>query len=180
MPSEKILEQKKQAVSELVERFQNASAGLFIDYKGINVEQDTKLRKAFREAGVNYTVTKNTLLRFAVKEAGLEEVSSVLEGTTSLATSAEDPVAPAKVFFDFMKENDGLEISIKTGFVDGKVLAAEEIKALADLPPKEVLVAKVLGGLNSPIAGLANVLNGNIRGLATVLSAIADKKQAEA
>lgn len=180
MPSEKVLEQKKQAVADLVERFQNATAGLFIDYKGINVEQDTKLRKAFRDAGVTYTVTKNTLLRFAVKEAGLEDVSSVLEGTTSVATSAEDPVAPAKVFSDFMKENKDLEVSIKTGFVDGKILSADEIKALADLPPKEVLVAKVLGGLNSPITGLANVLNGNIRGLATVLSAIADKKQAEA
>ena len=101
-----------------------------------------------------------------------------MEGTTALAISNDDPVAPAKTFKNFLKDNAALEIDFKSGFVDGKVLSVDEIKDLADLPPKEVLVAKVLGGLNSPIAGLANVLNGNIRGLAVALNAVAEKKQA--
>lgn len=178
MPSEKVLAQKKQVVSELAEKFKNSVSGVIIDYKGITVEQDTKLRRKFREAGVDYAVIKNTLMRFAVKDAGLEELTSILEGTSALAISADDPVAPAKVFKEFLKEDDKLELSFKGGFVDGKVLSVDEINALADLPPKEVLIAKVLGGLNSPIAGLANVLNGNIRGLAVALNAVVEKKQA--
>ena len=178
MASAKILESKKQAVAELTEKIKSATAGLLIDYKGITVEQDTKLRNAFREAGVEYTVIKNTMLRFAFQGAQMEEMTDVLEGTTSLAISADDPVAPAKVFKDFLKANDTLELPIKKGFVDGKVLSISEIEALADLPPKEVLIAKVLGGLNSPISGLANVLNGNIRGLAIALNAVVEKKQA--
>ncbi len=178
MPSEKILAQKKQVVAELAEKFKNSVSGVIIDYKGITVEQDTNLRRKFREAGVDYAVIKNTLMRFAVKEAGLDDLSAILEGTSALAICENDPVAPAKVFKDFLKENEELELSFKGGFVDGKVLSVDEIKALADLPPKEVLIAKVLGGLNSPIAGLANVLNGNIRGLAVALNAVAEKKQA--
>lgn len=178
MPSEKILKQKQQMVAELTEKLKNATSGVIIDYKGINVAQDTDLRRRFREANVEYAVIKNTLLRFAVKEAGLEGLSEVLEGTTALAVANDDPVAPAKTFKDFLKDNATLEIDFKSGFVDGKVLSVDEIKELADLPPKEVLVAKVLGGLNSPIAGLANVLNGNIRGLAVALNAVAEKKQA--
>ncbi len=178
MPSEKILAQKKQVVAELAEKFKSSVSGVIIDYKGISVEQDTNLRRKFREAGVEYSVIKNTLMKFAAKEAGLDDLTAVLEGTSALALSADDAVAPAKVFKDFLKENDTLELSFKGGFVDGKVLSVNEIQALADLPPKEVLIAKVLGGLNSPIAGLANALNGNIRGLAVALSAVAEKKQA--
>lgn len=178
MPSEKILKQKQQMVAELTEKLKNATSGVIVDYKGINVAQDTDLRRRFREANVEYAVIKNTLLRFAVKEADLEGLSEVLEGTTALAISNDDPVAPAKTFKNFLKDNAALEIDFKSGFVDGKVLSVDEIKDLADLPPKEVLVAKVLGGLNSPIAGLANVLNGNIRGLAVALNAVAEKKQA--
>lgn len=178
MPSEKILKQKQQMVAELTEKLKNATSGVIVDYKGINVAQDTDLRRRFREANVEYAVIKNTLLRFAVKEADLEGLSEVLEGTTALAISNDDPVAPAKTFKNFLKDNAALEIDFKSGFVDGKVLSVDEIKDLADLPPKEVLVAKVLGGLNSTIAGLANVLNGNIRGLAVALNAVAEKKQA--
>ena len=178
MPSEKILKQKQQMVAELTEKLKNATSGVIVDYKGINVAQDTDLRRRFREANVEYAVIKNTLLRFAVKEADLEGLSEVLEGTTALAISNDDPLAPAKTFKNFLKDNAALEIDFKSGFVDGKVLSVDEIKDLADLPPKEVLVAKVLGGLNSPIAGLANVLNGNIRGLAVALNAVAEKKQA--
>lgn len=178
MPSEKVLKQKQGIVTELSDRLKNSVSGVIIDYKGITVEQDTNLRRRFREANVQYEVIKNTLMRFAVKEANLEGLTPVLEGTSALAVSADDAVAPAKVFKDFLKENNKLEITFKAGFVDGKVLNVDEVTALAELPSKEVLISKVLGGLNAPISGLANVLNGNIRGLAVALNAVVEKKQA--
>lgn len=156
MPSAKVLEEKKQVVAELTEKLKNAVSGVIVDYKGINVEQDTNLRKNFREAGVEYSVIKNTLLRFAVKEAGLSELENVLEGTTALAISNDDEVAPAKVFKDFLKENAGLEIGgFKAGFSDGKVLSVAEVEELANIPSREVLLTKLACGLNSIIASLA-------------------------
>ncbi len=156
MPSAKVLEQKKQVVAELTEKLKNAASGVIVDYKGINVEQDTNLRRNFREAGVEYSVIKNTLLRFAVKEAGLEGLENVLEGTTALAISNDDEVAPAKVFKDFLKENAGLEIGgFKAGFSDGKVLSVAEVEELANIPSRDVLLTKLACGLNSIIASLA-------------------------
>lgn len=165
MPSAKILEQKKQVVADLAERLKNSAAGVLVDYKGINVEQDTKLRRSFREAGVKYEVVKNTLLKLAVKEAGLDDLEAVLDGTTAIATSETDAVAPAKVFKDFVKENSTLEISFKSGFADGKVLSIDEINALADLPSREALLTM-----------LASALLGTVRGLAVALNAVAEKK----
>ena len=165
MPSAKVLEQKKQVVAELAERLKNSAAGVLVDYKGINVEQDTKLRRNFREAGVKYEVVKNTLLKLAVREAGLDELEAVLDGTTAIATSADDAVAPAKIFKDFVKENSTLEISFKSGFADGKVLSIDEINALADLPSREALLTM-----------LASALLGTVRGLAVALNAVAEKK----
>ena len=164
MPSAKVLEEKKQIVAELAERLKNSAAGVLVDYKGINVEQDTKLRRNFREAGVKYEVVKNTLLKLAVKEAGLDELEAVLDGTTAIATSADDAVAPAKVFKDFVKENSTLEISFKSGYADGKVLSIDEINALADLPSREALLTM-----------LASALLGTVRGLAVALNAVAEK-----
>jgi large subunit ribosomal protein L10 len=178
MPSEKVLQQKKEIVQELVEKLKSATAGVLVDYRGLTVEQDTELRNQLRKAGVEYKVVKNTLTRFAAKEVGYDELDPQLNGPTSLAISADDPVAPAKVLVEFSKKNENLEI--KSGFVDGKVISVDEIKELADLPPREVLIAKVLGGFNAPISGFVNVLNGNLRGLAVALNAIAEKKAAEA
>jgi large subunit ribosomal protein L10 len=176
MPSEKILEQKKEAVQQLVEKLKSASSGVLVDYRGLTVEQDTDLRNELRKAGVEYKVVKNTLTRFAANETGYEALDPFLHGPTSLALTYEDPVAAAKVLSEFAKKNDKLEI--KAGFVDGKVIDVNGIKALAELPPKEVLIAKVLGGFNAPISGFVNVLNGNLRGLAVALNAIAEKKAA--
>jgi large subunit ribosomal protein L10 len=177
MPNAKILEAKKATVAALAEQFKAASSGMLVDYKGINVADDTKLRRDLRAAGVEYAVVKNTLLRFAVKEAGFESLASVLQGTTALATSASDPVAPAKILSGYAKKSNG-KFVIKAGFVDGRVIAPREVEALAELPPREVLLARLLGSLNSPITGLVSVLNGNIRGLAVVLNAVAEKKSA--
>ena len=173
MPNAKILSEKQAIVASLTEKFQNAAAGVIVDYKGITVAEDTELR----ENGVEYFVMKNTLSRFAAKNAGLDELCDVLEGTTSIAICEGDPVAAAKVVAEFSKKlADQNKFFIKAGFVDGKVISVEEVKALADLPSREVLVATVLGTLIAPIRGLATVLDANISGLARVMQAIADQK----
>lgn len=156
MPSAKVLEKKKAIVAELSERLKNSQAGVLADYRGLSVAQDTELRGKLREAGVSYTVVKNNLTRFAVKEAGLDELESVLEGPTALATSENDVVTPAKILVDFAKDNDALEI--KAGFVDGKVISLDEVKTYASIPSKEVLIARILGSLQSPISALARTL----------------------
>ena len=124
MPSEKVLESKKAIVAQLTERFQNAQAGVLADYRGLTVAQDTELRSKMREAGVEYTVLKNNLVRFAAKNVGLDDLDPILHGPTAIATSADDVVAPAKVLVEFAKENDTLEL--KGGFVDGKVISVED------------------------------------------------------
>lgn len=176
MPNAKVLEEKQAIVARMTEEIKNAAAGVFVDYKGITVADDTKLRKELREAGVKYNVVKNTLTLRACKDAGLEGVEELLNGTTALATSAEDPVAAAKILSKFAETAPNF--SIKAGFVDGKMLSVSEVDALAKLPSKEVLIAKVLGGIQAPISGLVNVLNGNIRGLVVALNAIAEQKGA--
>ena len=174
MPSEKTLQQKKEVVKELTEKVQAAKSIVLADYRGLTVEQDTELRNALRKAGVEYKVVKNTLTRFAMKENGYSDIDSYLNGPTAMAISESDPVAPAKVLADFAKKFEKLEL--KVGVVEGKIIDVNGIIALAELPPREVLIAKVLGGFNAPISGLVTVLNGNIRGLAVALNAIAEKK----
>lgn len=156
MPSQKILEEKKQVVSSLAEQLKSAVSGVLVDYCGLTVEQDTELRNKLREAGVEYKVVKNTLTRFAAKEVGFDELDSVLNGPTSLAISMTDEVAPAKVLAEFAKKNEQLEI--KAGFLDGKVISLDEVKALASTPNRETLLAKLLGSLNAPISNLARTL----------------------
>lgn len=178
MPSAKVLEQKKAIVSGLTEKLKSSCAGVVVSYKGINVADDTKLRKDLRESGVEYMVAKNTLLRRAAKDAGFEELNSVFEGSTAIALSKSDYVAASKILCEFAKDHEFFKI--KSGFIDDSVIDEKEIKNLAKLPSREVLIAQVLGGLNAPIAGFANVLNGTIRGLVIALNAIAQKKQENA
>ena len=156
MPREKVLENKKAMVKQLTERLQNAQAGVLADYRGLTVEQDTELRRKLREANVEYTVLKNSIIRFAAKEVGLEDLDSVLEGPTAIATSNDDVISPAKVLCDFAKGNDLLEI--KAGFVEGKVISIDEVKQYASIPSKEVLISKMMGSLQSPISKLARTL----------------------
>lgn len=156
MPSAKVLEQKKTAVADLIEKLKTAQAGVLVDYRGLTVSEDTELRRKFREAGVDYTVVKNTLTRFAAKEVGLDELDGVLHGPTSLAISDSDPVAPAKIISDFAKGNDKVEI--KAGFLDGKVISLDEIKTLANTPSRETLIAKIMGSLNAPVSNLVRTL----------------------
>ncbi len=174
MPSEKTLNAKKEIVSGLSAQFKEAKALVLADYRGLTVEQDTELRNALRKAGVEYKVVKNTMTKFAADQNGLEGLDPFLNGPTALALSTTDPVAPAKVLSEYAKKYDKLEL--KVGVVEGKIIDLAGIKALAELPPKEVLIAKVLGGFNAPITGFVNVLNGNIRGLVVALNAIAEQK----
>lgn len=174
MPNAKVLEEKKALVAALSEKMSSASSGVLVNYKGITVENDTKLRRELREAGVEYTVVKNTITLRAAKLAGLGELESVLNGTTAIAISKNDPVAPAKIISAYLKKQPSFEI--KAGFVDGKVIDASGVIRLAELPSREVLVATVLAGLNAPISGFINVLNGNLRGLVVALNAIAEKQ----
>ena len=158
MPNAKVLSEKQAIVAELTEKIQKASAGVLVDYKGITVEEDTVLRRECRENGVDYAVVKNTLTRFAAEGAGLGELSECLNGTTSLAISHSDPIAPMRVINKFAKQFNGSKFVIKAGFMDGKVLPLNEILAIAELPSKEVLQAQVLGTMLAPITSLAIVL----------------------
>ena len=160
MPNAKVLEQKKEIVNSLVERFKDSAAGVFVTYSGLTVEKDTELRTKLREAGVEYTVIKNTLARFAVNEVGNPEFSDILNGTTALATHPTDVVAPAKVLAEFIEsKKDEAGISIKGGFMDGKVSTLEEINAISKIPSKDTLYAMVACSLNATIAGFARAIN---------------------
>ena len=165
MPSNSVLEAKKAVVAELKEKVSTSVAGVVVDYKGITAEKDTKLRKELREAGVDYSVVKNTLLKFAIADTDLEDMSKVLEGTTALAISKDDPIAPAKILNKFAKDSNGAFV-IKSGFMDGKVLEPSEIAALAELPSKEGLIQMLL-----------SVLVSGPRGLAIALSEVAKAKE---
>ena len=156
MPNAKVLSEKQAIVAELTEKIQKATSGVIVDDKGLTVEEDTALRKECRESNVNYAVVKNTLLRFAFNNTGLNELDGLLNGTTSLALS-EDAVAPARVMADYAKKLDG-KFEIKGGFMDGKPVDLATIQSLASIPALPVLQAQFLGTMLAPITGLAVVL----------------------
>ena len=151
MPSEKVLEVKKQQVAALKERIQNSCAGVIVNYEGISVADDTKLRKELREAGVEYTVIKNTLIRLALDGTGLEGMDSVLEGT-----SKEDYVAAARILGKY--EEQIKTFKMKSGFIDKDVIGEEKLSELSKLPSREVLLATVLSAFNAPIAAFARAV----------------------
>ena len=154
MPNAKVLSEKQAMVEALAARIQNASAGVFVDYKGITVSEDTALRSEMRKDGVEYTVVKNTLTRKALEKLGMNGLDAVLNGTTSLATAENDPIAPFRILSDYSKKlND--RFNIKAAFMEGKVLSETEIAEMAALPSKDALYAKVLGTMIAPITGLA-------------------------
>ena len=157
MPNAKVLESKKAVVDALTSKVKEASSVVFVDYKGITVAQDTELRKQFREAGVDYAVVKNTLTNFAAKNAGYD-FSEVLNGTTAMASTTGDPIAPARIVCEFAKKNKN-PLSIKGVLVEGSVLSADQLNGFGELPSKNALVASVLGTFLAPISSLAFVLD---------------------
>lgn len=171
---------KQAVVVQLKEQLESAKGVVLTSYKGLTVAQDTELRRELREAGVSYHVVKNTMLRIAAKEAGIEGIEEHLEGTTAFAFSKEDAVAPAKVICGFIKKNkleDAEVLTVKVGMVEGKVIGVDEVKALAALPSREELIAKLLGSMNAPISNTVNVLQGVIRNAVYVLDAIRAQKE---
>lgn len=177
MPSEKVLQSKKEIVAQLAEKMKNSVAGVLVDYKGISVADDTALRRELRSAGVEYAVYKNSIIRFAAKEAGLGDLANVLDGTTAIAISKDDPAIAAKIICDYATKLKKI-FNVKAGYVEGNVLDAKQVEDLSKLPSREQLIAMVLAGFNAPISGFANVCNANIRGLVVALNAIAEKQSA--
>ena len=157
MPNAKVLESKKAVVDALSGKIKEATSVVFVDYKGITVAQDTELRKQFREAGVEYSVVKNTLTNFAAKDAGYD-FAEILNGTTAMASTTGDPIAPARIVCEFAKKNKNT-LSIKGGMVEGSVLSADQLNGFGELPSKNALVASVLGTFLAPISSLAFVLD---------------------
>ena len=157
MPNAKVLESKKAAVVALSEKIKESTSVVFVDYKGITVAQDCDLRKQFRDAGVEYSVVKNTLTRFATKENGYD-FDEVLNGTTAMASTTGDPIAPARIVCEFAKKNKNA-LTIKGGVVEGSVLTADQLNVFGELPSKNALVAQVLGTFLAPISSLAFVLD---------------------
>lgn len=172
------LENKKVVVSEISEKMKEAKSFIVTDYRGLNVAQVTTLRAELRNAGVEYKVLKNTLMTIAANDLGLEGIQDYFNGPTAVAFGIEDAVAPAQVLAKFAKQYEALEI--KAGILEGKLISVDEIKALADLPSREVLLAKLANVMQSPISGMVNVLQGPIRKLGYALAEIQKVKELEA
>ena len=159
MSSEKILNGKKVIVQEITEKMQNAQSFVLVDYQGLSVDHATALRKKAREAGVDYKVYKNTFMRFAAKECGYDELTDALEGITAVAFCNEDAVAPAKLIYDYVTENKLGTLKFKGGVIDKKVTPVDEIAKIAQLPSKDVLLAKLLGSMKAPISNFVYALD---------------------
>ncbi len=164
MASVTALEKKKQIVAEITEKLQNSASTVIVDYRGLNVAEVTELRKQLREAGVEFKVYKNTLMRRAAEEAGLADLNESLVGPSAVAFSTEDVIAPAKILNNFAKEHEALEIKI--GVIEGKVASSEEVKAIAELPSREGLLSMLLSVLQAPM-----------RNFALAVKAVSDQKE---
>ncbi len=167
--------EKAEVVNEIEEKLKKAVSAVLTDYRGLNVNDLAELRGELRKEGVEYKVYKNTLMKRAVEKADLAELATHLNGPTALAFSFDDPVAAARLVAGYAKTNKALKI--KAGLFEGRVLGAAEMKILATLPPREVLLAKLAGTLNAPISGLVNTLQGPLRGLAMTLGQVAEAKK---
>ena len=153
MPSNAILEQKQQVVADLAELIKASASGVVVNYQGITVEKDTELRKALREAGVKYMVVKNSLTGRACDEVGFGDMKQYLSGMTAIAIGSEDPIAPAKVIKKYAEKIESF--NILAGYLDGAVVDSATVNALADIPSKEVLIAKFLGSIKAPLYNFA-------------------------
>ncbi len=170
-----VKEFKVEEVQDIKAKFDGARAAVLADYRGLNVAEVTQLRTLLRKAGIEYKVLKNTLTWLAVKELGLTELEQYLAGPTAIAFDRNDPVAPAKILAEFAKTHKKLEL--KAGVIEGKVVDAAGVEAVASLPSRDVLLAKMLGSMNAPVSGLVNVLSGLPRNLVYVLEAVRKQKE---
>ncbi len=169
---------KKDIVAQLKERLTSAKAIVLVDYKGINVEQVNLLRNQFRAAKVDYLVQKNTLIKIALNDLGINELDDYLKGPTAVAVCSTDEVAPARVLVKFLKDvmEEATFPSFKAGFVSGQVFSRAQLQSLAALPSREELLAKILGSLNAPLTNFMSVSQGIIRKFVYALDAVAGKQ----
>lgn len=158
MANANVINEKAAVVAALVERLNGAQSGVFVDYSGLTVAEDTEMRSAMRKEGIEYAVVKNTMMRRALDSVGMGELDSVLNGTTSLATGTEDPIAPIRMVSEYSKKL-GDKFNIKAAFMEGKILSAAEIAQLSALTSKKDLYAQLVGTLMAPMANLAAVVN---------------------
>ena len=165
-------EQKKVIVAQIKEKFESAHSAVFVDYRGLTVAEVTELRNECRKAGVEYVVLKNTMIELAAKE-----LDSYLKGPTAVAFGHKDPASPAKILSDFIKKTKKMEL--KCAVIDKQTLDAAGAQALADLPPKEVLIAKMMGSLNAPITNFVGVLSATLRSLVYAIEAVRKQKGGE-
>ena len=156
------LQIKSQVVAEIVEKLQKSSSTIVVDYKGLTVEEVTELRKKMREAGVEYKVYKNTLVRRAAQEVGITEFNDeLLVGTNAIAFGYEDPIAPARVIKDFMEAHP--KMKLKMGVVEGTFYSESQIVEFANIPPREVLLAKLLGSLKAPMSNFVYLVDALVK-----------------
>lgn len=172
-----VREEKARRVEELRQRMSRARALVLAEFRGLTVEQQTRLRRELRQAGVEFTVVKNTLTRIAAQQAGIQGLEPFLVGPTAVAMSYDDPVAPARELVRAMRELRD-QLGIKAGWVEGRLVGPDEIRRLAELPSRQELLARVAGGLQAPLAGFAGVLTGLLRSLVYVLEQVRQQREA--
>ena len=168
---------KQDTVEGIKKRFSECKSVILVDYRGVNVAQVTELRKQFRDAGVDYVVLKNTLVERAVKELGIKGLDQYLKGPSAFAFGLNDPVAPAKALTDFITKTKNNTLKPKGGYLDGSVFGPEGVKALAELPPKEVLIARMMGSLNAPITNFVGALSAILRSIVYAIDAVRKQKE---
>lgn len=173
------LQIKQQAVAEIVEKFKSAKSVVVVDYMGLTVEEVTGLRAKFRAGGVDYVVYKNTLVRRAIDELKITGFDDVLKGPSAFAFSMKDEISGAKIVKGYMDNDKRKVLSIKAGYIEGHTIDAKAVEALAALPPKEVLIARLMGSLNAPVTNLVGVLSATLRSLVYAVEAVRKQKAGE-
>ena len=172
--------QKEETVAEVAETLRSAQATILADYRGLTVSQMSDLRKKLRDADTQFAVVKNTLFRRAME--GIidpdPQLDATLNGPTAIAFSLKDPVATAKVLTDYIRDNRNTPLTLKGGVIGGRFVTPDQVNALSKVPPREVLIAQMLGSFQAPITGLVGTLNGILSNFVFTLQAVADKKQA--
>ena len=167
---------KEEFIEEIAGELEKAELIIVADYRGLDVAGVTDLRRRLKTEACSYRVVKNTLTRLACRKIGLDALEPYLEGPTAIAYTSADPVSAARVFLEFSRQHEAL--SVKGGLLSGHSLDSAQIKELGEIPPREILLARVCGGFQAPLSGLVNVLQGNIRALVYALDAVRALKEA--
>jgi large subunit ribosomal protein L10 len=168
--------EKEARVEELAKQLEGKNVVLLSDFTGMDVETATEIRRRFREQSIEFRVVKNTLAKLAAKKVGLDDLVELLEGPNAIVLSKDDPVAPAKILAEFEKKSDTPKI--KRGLVESVLVTEAQIRRLAELPPKEVLLAQIAAGFQAPVAGFARLMHEMLRQLVSVLDEVGKTKGA--